>query len=254
MKKNSIAIITAITVITLAFAYGITFVVASTGYNDDFTSPPLSDVWTTSGNSGATYDLSTNPGWLTITSPAGCDLGAGNDDAPRILQSISGDFIAYTKVSGTFTAAGTHAGLLAYSDDNHFMRVEIRDVNKVQIGGKNGGSFVYTQNSLGSAIDPIYLKLEKTGSAVKGYWSSDGSTWNEFGSYTLTVSDPIQIGLFVINQNTGVPSFNAEFDYFNIPTSSLFVTPEYPLGTIAIPIAMGAAVIIYKKRPGQKTK
>ncbi|MCW4017591.1 MAG: DUF1349 domain-containing protein [Candidatus Bathyarchaeota archaeon] len=252
--KNLRAIISALTVIALTFAYGITFAAAGTGYNDDFISPPLSDVWTTSGNSGATYDLSTNPGWLTITSPADCDLGAGSDDAPRILQSISGDFIAYTKVSGTFTASGTHAGLLVYSDDDHFMRVEIRDVNKVQIGGKNGGSFVYTQDSLGSAIDPIYLKLEKTSTTVKGYWSSDGSTWDEFGSYTLTVSDPTQIGLFVINQDKSVPPFSAEFDYFNIPTSSLFVVPEYPLGTIAIPIAMGAAVIIYKKRPGQKTK
>jgi regulation of enolase protein 1 (concanavalin A-like superfamily) len=255
MKKGQLIVFT-VTLLSVTILFGsVSFAAASTGYNDDFTSPPLSSIWTTSGNAGATYDLSTNPGWLRVTSPAGCDLGAGNDDAPRVLQPVSGDFQAIIKVSGVFTAVGTHAGLLVFIDNNHFMRVEVRDNNAVQIGGKNGGAFTSTKVNLGSAVNPIYLKMVKAGSSVTGYWSSDGSTWTQMGTaYTLTGSDPVQLGLFVINQNTGVPSFSADFDYFYIPTSSLFVLPESPLGTIAIPIAMGAAFIIYTKRTGRKAK
>ena len=235
MKKRLLVTIAMLLMSTFVLAYGINLAAASTGYIDEFNSTTLSGFWTTSGNAGATYDLTSNPGFLRITSPAGCDLGGSNNDAPRILQQVTGDFIAFTLVSGAFDSshAGVHAGLLVYVDDNHFMRVERRDTGIVQMGGENGGSFVYAQQAVGS-MNPTYLELAKAGTTISGYWSSDGSIWNLFGQFTFSSPDPVNVGLFVINQNTGVPSFYADFDYFHITPGSTYVNPlpEYPLGTI----------------------
>lgn len=222
------------------------------GFSDDFSGSSLYSGWTfVNPAGGGSYSLISNPGWLRITSPNNYDLGGTNDNAPRMMQQVTGDFIAFTKVSGTFTASSVHAGLIVYKDNTHFMRVEIRDSNVVQIGGKNGGSFVYSQYSLGGAVTPIYLKLEKTGTTVKGSWSSDGVTWNQFGTQSLTGSDPVTVGLFVINQYATPPTFSVDFDYFTI-NPQLFVVPEYPIGTIAIPIAMAVAFITYRHKPWTK--
>jgi hypothetical protein len=133
------------------------------------------------------------------------------------------------------------------------MRVEVRDVNKVQIGGKNGGDFVFTQFSLGSAVNPIYLKLEKVGTTITGYWSSDGVTWSaSFGSQTFTSSDPVQVGLFVINQNGAPATFSADFDYFRFTPNGLSVLPEAPIGAIVFPIAVLAAFATFKYKPWSK--
>jgi regulation of enolase protein 1 (concanavalin A-like superfamily) len=229
---------------------------ATTGYNDEFNTSPLNSFWTTAGSSGATYDLTTHSGSMIITSPSSCDLGGSNDNAPRILQPVTGDFEATTKISGTFTAAGVHAGLLIYQDSTHFVRVEVRDVNKVQIGGKLGdNTFVATQASLGAAVNPIYLKLEKetagASSTIEGYWSSDGITWNLFGSYALTLST-FKIGLFVINQNASPATFSADFDYFHITPGNIFDLPEYSIGIIAVPLAMIGGFLAFRSR--QKIK
>jgi regulation of enolase protein 1 (concanavalin A-like superfamily) len=222
---------------------------ASVGYNDEFTTTSLNSFWTTSGNAGATYSLTANSGWLNITSPAGCDLGGGANDAPRVLQTVSGDFEAYTKLPTTTT--GVHAGLLIFVDNTHFMRVEERDANTVQIGGINGGSgFIYSITSLGTAPTPIYIKLEREASTIEGYWSSDGIVYNTFGSEPLSVSDPVQIGLFVVN--VGSCTSSVDFDYFHIVPGNTFDLPEYTLGLIAVPLAMAAGFIVFQSR--QKIK
>jgi regulation of enolase protein 1 (concanavalin A-like superfamily) len=225
---------------------------ATTGYNDEFTSSSILGFWTTYGSPSATYDLTTHSGSLIITSPSNCDLGGSNDNAPRILQPVTGDFEVTTKISGTFTAAGVHAGLLIFQDATHFVRVEVRDVNKVQIGGKLGdNNFVATQASLGTAVNPIYLKLEKetsgASSTIEGYWSSDGVTWNLFGSYVLTLST-FNVGLFVINQNASPATFSVDFDYFHIIPGSIFDLPEYSIGLVAVPLAMVGGFLVFRNR------
>ncbi len=230
-------------------AYGLSFAAASPGNNDEFSSSSLNGFWTKVGTPSATYDLTTSPGYIAITSPANNDLGGTTNSAPRIMQTVTGDFAVVTRVLGTYTAAGVHAGILVYIDDTHFMRVEVRNTNAFQIGGKNGPTFVSSSVAGSVPIAPVYLKMEKIGTSITGYWSSDGTTWTQFGpTYTLTGADgTVQIGLFVINQNTGVPSFTASFDFFHITPINLFVLPEYPLGTLAIPLAIGAAFLIIKR-------
>ncbi len=245
INKRSLVTVAIMFATFLAISGSLELASANSGFSDQFSSSTLNEFWSTAGSGSATFDCSVNPGYLRITSPCNLDLGGSNDNAPRIIQPVTDDFVAITEVTGTFTAAGVHAGLLVWKDSTHFMRVEVRDVNKVQIGGKNGGAFVATQYSLGSAINPIYLKLEKTGTTITGYWSSDGLNWNSFGSYTLTGSDPVQVGLFVINQNASPATFSTDFNYFTITPDGSLVLPESPIGTLAAPIAAAVAFGAY---------
>jgi regulation of enolase protein 1 (concanavalin A-like superfamily) len=248
--KKALVVITLLTVATMFFAYGLSFAAASPAYNDEFSTSSLDSFWSTTGSApSATFDLTTTPGSHIITSQQDCDLGGSTNTAPRILQPVTGDFDAITYVSGSFMAAGVHAGLLVYLDDSNFIRVEVRNPNSntYQIGGKTGGVWDSAQ-SIGPAA-PVYLKLTKVGSIITGYWSSDGTTWNQIGhAYAITNSESLQIGLFVINQNTPMPAFSATFDFFHIIPGGFFVTPEYPLGTLAIPAAIGAAYLVVKRK------
>jgi hypothetical protein len=110
MRKRSLVILAILLASFLTTAYSVGFAAASTGSNDEFTSPTLNSFWTEAGSSSATYDLTANSGSIRITSSNSLDLGGANDNAPRIIQSVTGDFVATTKVTGTLTAAGVHAG------------------------------------------------------------------------------------------------------------------------------------------------
>lgn len=249
LKKGKTTIIATAVVVILCVISQVALVAADAAYQDEFNSTTLQSFWSTVGSNSATYSLTANPGYMRITSPANLDIGGSNDNAPRLIQSVTGDFAAITKVTGTFTAAGTHAGLIVWIDNTHFMRVEVRDVNIVQIGGKNGGVFVFTQATPSPTPNPIYLKLTKSGTTITGSWSNDGSTWHDFGTQTMSGSGAIYVGLFVINQNASPASFNADFDYFHItPASTLSVLPEYPVGIFGATAAIAGAYILFKAK------
>jgi regulation of enolase protein 1 (concanavalin A-like superfamily) len=236
-------------VITLILFYSVSCASAAVGSSDEFTSATMNSFWSTAGSGTATFSLTANPGYMRITCPANLDIGGSNDNAPQLLQTVTGDFAVTTKVTGVWTAAGTHAGLIVWKDSTHFMRVEVRDTNKVQIGGKNGGTFVSTSALMGSAVNPVYLKLDKTGTTITGYWSSDGVTWTNFGSFTMTGADPVKVGLFVINQNASPATYSADFDYFHFVAGGITVLPESPIAAIALPIAVLGAFLVYRVKP-----
>jgi regulation of enolase protein 1 (concanavalin A-like superfamily) len=132
------------------------------------------------------------------------------------------------------------------------MRLEKMGASQVLMYGVLGGTVTSNTVSLPSSYNPLYLKLEKCGTALTGSWSSDGIAWNAIPQFTFNVVDPVQVGLVVIN--AGSVAFSADFDYFSI-CPQLFVVPEYPLGTLAIPIAMAAAFLTYRHKPwAKKTK
>jgi cytochrome c len=248
MRNAKHLVLSIVLVTTLLLSYSISSVAAANGTDDEFNTGSLSGFWAKLGSASATYALTGSA--MSITCPANLDIGGTNDNAPQLVQSVSGDFICTTKVSGTFTAAGTHAGIIVWKDNTHFMRVEVRDVNKVQIGGKNSGSFIFTPGTpTGWTPDtPIYLKLDRTGSTITGYWSSDGSTWNNFGNQPLSTTSAVQVGIFVINQNAAPATFTAAFDYFRFvnPISPL---PESPIVALALPLVVIGAFAVYRLKP-----
>lgn len=253
MRKGSVLALAVLLMSVLALALGAQVASAiGEGFGDDFSGSILYSGWTfVNPAGGGSYSLSSNPGWLRITSPPDYDLGGGNNNAPRVMQTVTGDFDAFTKVTGDFSTEVRRAGLLFYTDATHFVRVERMESQKVRILINNGGTLQYTDYTLASNLNPTYLKLEKEGVNVEGYWSSDGINWNLFGFYPFSGSGTTYIGLFAMKPASGGGSFYADFDYFTI-SPQLFVVPEYPIGTLAIPIAMAAAFVTYRHKPWTK--
>lgn len=65
-----------------------------------------------------------------------------------------------------------------------------------------GGTSTHT--ALGSFTYPIWLKLTRNGSTLTGYKSSNGTKWTQAGTTTISMSDPVLIGLAVTSHNNGV--------------------------------------------------
>jgi regulation of enolase protein 1 (concanavalin A-like superfamily) len=56
-----------------------------------------------------------------------------------------------------------------------------------------------------------WLKLTRTGSTITAYSSADGTTWTQVGTTTISLTDPVTIGLFNCAHN-GSALNTATFD------------------------------------------
>ena|SRR5271157_442647 len=204
-------------------------------FSDNFNSRILSPKWTiTDPDGGSTFSLTAHRGWLriTTTSPPGRDLiGTNLVNAPRIVQSVNGDFTIKTKISSVMDANDEGAGIVVWKDSSNYLRLERMsrtigypiEPQIVFIGTINGvWSMPSSQQSspggiihLPSSINPTYLKLTRSGNIFSGYYSADGIHWNHVADITLPVNGSVQIGLDIINvYHSG--TFFADFDYFRI--------------------------------------
>jgi hypothetical protein len=67
----------------------------------------------------------------------------------------------------------------------------------------------------GTATYPSWLKLVRSGSAVTGYYSTDGTTWTQVGTATLPgIATTGDIGLFTTSHSAGTNG-EADFTAFN---------------------------------------
>jgi regulation of enolase protein 1 (concanavalin A-like superfamily) len=64
-----------------------------------------------------------------------------------------------------------------------------------------------------------WLRLSRSADTITAYFSSDGVAWTEVGSTTLTLSDPVQIGLFVCSHNSGLLN-TSTLDNVSVTTTS----------------------------------
>lgn len=224
------------------------FAAGSAGQKDDFSSDTLQPFWKfINPENTASYNLTIHSGYLRLTAANQSTLTlTPNQNAPRIIQSVTDDFIAATYVTGNFST-NNHAGLLLWKDSGNFIRLEKWGTTQVLMYTVTDGQPNYQTATL-PASNNLFLKLEKVGDTLTGYYSSDDVTWKNFESFTLTVSDPVDIGLLAINSNSAESSFNVDFDYFRVsPSADMYVpVPTYPLGILGASVAIVAAFLIFR--------
>lgn len=200
----------------------------------------------------ANYSLSSKAGALTITTERG-DVSEGSNNAKNILlQSANNDWVIETKlVASRVPAQPENAGILAYADDDNFVKLMFRAVikttrqNGVQPGtvdflieengiAKSAGSFNLREEVNGD--NPLYLKLEKKGYLYTAYYSLDGEEYQTLGTSDALLKD-IKVGLiacdgvitqsmtstYYFDSSTTKPDspFDVTFDYFRITNSGL---------------------------------
>lgn len=143
-------------------------------------------------------------GKLTIVVPGsekphGLSPDLNSDKAPRVLQSVRGDFTVTVRVDGTFqpTKESTQrsrfgyngAGLLVMADEGNFVRIERAGVHRPNGSKSNFVNFeIHVDGKLqryGLPKDfptdgskPTWLKLERKGDLMLGSMSHDLETWH----------------------------------------------------------------------------
>ena len=208
--------------------------------------------WQWIRENAATHSLSANDGNLTITSEVG-DVSEGTNNAKNILlQSANNDWTAETKLTASrMPSQPENAGILAYQDDDNFVKLMFRAVVKTtrQTGPQPGTiDLMMEENGIAKSLasfnlktgitgdQALILKLDKKGSIYTASYSLDGENFEILGTADLALKD-IKTGLMAgdgiitgymkstywFDSDTTKPDspFDVAFDYFRITNSGL---------------------------------
>ena len=170
-------------------------------------------------------------GSLVITSQNGDLQGNVNTAKNLALQDVNGDWTAESKLVFSRPLANNNeqGGIVAYANDNNYVKLAwemgsstaaINKLRVVVIREQNGtATTLQVQGSdaqrIVGADGAIWLRLTKTGSTYKAYYSNNGSVYRFMGSTTLNV-EPAQAGLVAFNRGGNSTDLDVAFDYFRI--------------------------------------
>jgi PKD repeat protein/type 1 glutamine amidotransferase len=180
--------------------------------------------------------------------------GANNGPIENLILQTppEGDWTVETKMTAPVADNWQLAGLLLYSDDDHYVKYDVVADNapgapparRVELRYENGGPLTGPGGTdpapPASATDTWWLRLTKTGDTYTGAISADGETWVQSpGSVTVALDDPA-IGLMATGPDQAAP-ITVDFDHFRVvpddvdphaPTVQAFADPasgEAPL-------------------------
>ncbi|NOU98723.1 Ig-like domain-containing protein [Paenibacillus planticolens] len=159
---------------------------------------------------------------------------------------VTGDLTISTKLNFDAKNGFEWAGLIVYQDDGNAITLGRQangtpGVNQIRFSQVKGGA--QTDKNYDDRVYPadIYLKIEKTGTIYKGYYSSDGATWTQVAdTFDLSLTNN-KVGIFTRKLNTAIAPKTAEFTNFTLNGS---VIPYWnPVSSIAVTGAGGATAI-----------
>jgi regulation of enolase protein 1 (concanavalin A-like superfamily) len=154
-------------------------------------------------------------GGVFTVNGGGNDIWGTLDQFNYVSQSLTGDGSIVARVtsqantdpwakSGIMikqsTTAGAAYALLAVTPGNE---VTFQHDFNASVGGVS-----YT-------FPGAWLKLTRAGSVITAYTSADGGTWTQVGTTTITMTDPVTIGLFVTSHNAGALN-KSTFDHVSV--------------------------------------
>ncbi len=198
---------------------------------------------TTNGTAGVTINAGTGNGnefqgnrlsglVIHTNGPAALTNLYSANNGYNTYESL-GDFAIKTYLSFTPDTNFQFSGLVIYQDKDNFLqlgRAYCDDLtycagigngiyfDAVVNGGNDGSNFA---TSIGSNSE-VHLRLERSGSTLNGYYSSDGITWTFLGSHAIDPGFQINgIGLTASQDSyNSEPQIASDFDYFGIENMS----------------------------------
>ncbi len=208
--------------------------------SDDFNAYNLkTSLWTFTDPMGdATLTLNgtgTSSATLSLTVPAGAshELWTTGYDIPRIMQPAPNtDFEVEVKFQSDVTQLYQMQGVVVEQDSANLLRIEYNsagagvNIFAASFSGGLGSPVTRLSSALGTLTQPLYLRINRTGSNWTISYSTDGNVWTPAGNFahTMTVN---KIGVFAGNSGGGAaPAHTAVVDYFFNTVSP--VSPEDP--------------------------
>lgn len=224
---------------------------------DEFNSPILGTHWSWIREDKSNWSLTNQPGSLVLRSDSGDITETNNNATNMLLQSANTDWTIETKIvcSRRPTAFTENAGIVAYQDDDNFVKLAYRpsfgrrsfrrgasgeQPGTVELLIENGGvqklSGSLDMEGIITEDNTLLLKLEKQGDLYTAYVSSDGRQF-EFVEAGNVVLRDIQAGVmacdgvlparfasfsrFMPRGNSPATPFEVAFDYFHIDNSGM---------------------------------
>jgi len=184
---------------------------------EQFTNDTIAEDWEWVNPDNCSYEVR-EEGYLQMTVSPGHDLWRiGSQNAPRLLRSISGDFVIETKICDGPQGV-KFGGLLAWQDECNFTRFDVSSSSVWYEGcvyhGANVDSRFIHPGIHPFQADEIWLRLERKGDRFTGYVSSDGENWYRCGWADIPMEDPIQVGIHALCPRS--PATSTRFEYFRI--------------------------------------
>jgi len=152
------------------------------------------------GSVGAPGSTTFANGTFTVKG-AGADIWGTADSFQAVMQPANGDIQIVARVASllgtnTFAKAGVMLrGSLTPGSANVILDVRPNGSIEFMSRSIDGGSTTYLSGATQTA--PVWLKLTRTGTNVAGFISSNGTTWSQVGTTTLSVAAPAYVGLAV---------------------------------------------------------
>jgi|SRR5215208_3242404 len=189
-------------------------------YRDDFDGA-LNESWIWVREDPRTWSLTEVPGSIQISISRG--YVAAHSNANLLLRAApQGDFLIETRLAFKPNDNFQFAGLIIYQSDSNFIQAGSAYCNAVRCVGEGLYMDTYrkgiiVQPNFGPTprdVNPIWLRLSRTGDLYEFEASSNGTVWFFINSQTSDFA-PTQVGL-VTGQRLRGSSLVAVFDYFEV--------------------------------------
>lgn len=140
-----------------------------------------------------------------VVSGAGADIWGSADEFHFVYRQMQGDGSIIARVLSLQNTDGFAKACVMLRETlnpnsrnvAHFLSPEFG--TGFQVRASTGGATVYTAGS--SKLAPYWLKLERTGSQMKGYSSPDGQTWKLEGTANVSMVSNIYAGFGITAHN-----------------------------------------------------
>lgn len=155
------------------------------------------------------------PGYATFDSTstfnivaAGADVWGNADSFHFVYEPLAGDGTIVARVAGLQNVnSRAKAGVmiretLAPGAANAFMFVSTTKGVQFQTRPSTGAMTTTVAGPIRAA--PYWVRVDRAGSTIAGYYSADGSTWTPLGSATIPMAANVWIGMGVTSHSTDV--------------------------------------------------
>ena len=137
---------------------------------------------------------------LEIHAVSGRNLLGMNISAPRFIREVSGDFAVQVCILTPSEDKPQLGGLLIWKDESNYLCFCKGDSDRYGFqfyGYINKEELIAGRGYLPDKNDEkVYLRLERSGDIFSAYVSADGVNWLTCGKLTMSLDDPIQVGIY----------------------------------------------------------
>jgi hypothetical protein len=139
-------------------------------------------------------------------------------NAPRVVQTVDGDFSITVKVTGDFKPGGkpqnpmsvpsNGGGIIVWNNSDNFIRLErFAIVRKGKVGQfilflEREAGYQGAEHNDSYAGGDCYLRMERKGSRITGASSTDGMKWKSLKPIDTLWPSQLKIGLSAANSNS----------------------------------------------------